>query len=475
MANATRFIQPIDYYGEYKTNSWAGYYFKELLGYTSGRHTGVDYNGAGAGNADLGMHIRSIANGKVVYTGDHSGIGFGNVIFVQYILTEKLRNELGCNTLIGRHMHVQNTNVRAGQEVNIGDVIGTVGNSGTTWAHLHLDLYKDTISHGAVHFNYDKDTQLASYLDPYEFINAHAADEAPALAPNQRVVGPSGNNYRVAPSTDAAIIKEFVQGEILDFKGYVRGQTVGGSNIWFVGAYTGGYSHSLSFTQPDTNGLPDLTPANPTPVPPPTTPTPEPAYSFTKDLACVTQVVPAGLRSFEYGNFPLNPQKAVIHDFGRDGVDTFESTLNWFKKPDNVAAQFVVSGKRIVQMVALKDRAYHAGPIGNVYVGIETDPKQDPDTIASTKTLLTQLRDKYGYKLETIEHNSIMNTLCGDDVDLKNYEIDPLPEPPTTPTPVPPPPVPIPPVDLDKENNTLLKQILALLQGLVDSFKSIFK
>lgn len=35
---ATKFQQPCDYYGQYRTPSWAGYYFKEPLGYTSGVH-----------------------------------------------------------------------------------------------------------------------------------------------------------------------------------------------------------------------------------------------------------------------------------------------------------------------------------------------------------------------------------------------------------------------------------------------------
>lgn len=55
--------------------------------------------------------------------------------------------------------------------------------------------------------------------------------------------------------------------------------------------------------------------------------------------------------------------------------------------------------------------------------------------------------------------------------------------PPPTPEPVPTPPdipdttptEPPLPSDVDKENNSLLKQILALLQGLVDKISSIFK
>lgn len=64
---------------------------------------------------------------------------------------------------------------------------------------------------------------------------------------------------------------------------------------------------------------------------------------------------------------------------------------------------------------------------------------------------------------------------------------DPVPEPVPDPTPKPPAPDPIPdpapvpspspsqPSDIDKENNSLLKTILALLTGLIAKITSIFK
>lgn len=66
------------------TNSWAGYVFKEALSYTSGRHTGVDYNGAGGGNADLGIPIVAITCGTVVAeVNNGQGGGFGNALTIQ--------------------------------------------------------------------------------------------------------------------------------------------------------------------------------------------------------------------------------------------------------------------------------------------------------------------------------------------------------------------------------------------------------
>lgn len=469
MTLANQFKQPINYYGQYKTNSWAGYVFKEILGYTSGRHTGVDYNGAGGGNADLGMEIGAVANGIVRYVGNKTSIGFGNVTIIEHQLSPTLKKELGCDSLFSRIMHQNSIDVVVGQVVSIGQRIGSVGNTGTQWAHDHTDLYKSTIEGGGVHFRYDKDTQLASYLDTFEFIQAHltAVDleptQAAALGYQRIVENSTGVNERLDPSTKNAPSREFAKGETLDFKGYVHGESISGNDIWFVGRYAGRYFWSGAFVDKGTHDLADLTPA-PSPVPPPTpsNPTPEKVYTFEKDFDFVTAVKPAAITNFEYGNFPSAPTKAVVHDFGTKGVDTLQSTTNAFQKKTSVeseqkSAHFGVSGKNIYQYVKLGDRAYHAGPQGNVYVGIETDPNQDADTIASVRKLLEALRDKYGYVLEPIKHSSIMATQCGDDVDLKNYIINPI-TPPTKPEE---------PSDLDKENNGILKQILEIVKAIL--------
>lgn len=262
------------------------------------------------------------------------------------------------------------------------------------------------------------------------------------LAVNQRKVGADNLNYRTAPNTSAEISKIFEPNDILDLKGFTHGETVDGNDIWFIGAYTGGYIWSGGFTDTSTHDLADLTPAKPTtPAPNVETQIIEPAYTFVKDLDCVTEVRPAATTNFEYGNFPNNPTTAVIHDFGTKNVDTITSVVNTFTKKLTTnprSAHFAVADKRIVQLVSLKDRAYHAGKLGNDFVGIETDPNQSPATIESVKKVLSELKNKYGYQLQLIEHNQIMKTSCGDDVDLANYDITPvIPIEPQNPPAVP--------------------------------------
>lgn len=153
------------------------------------------------------------------------------------------------------------------------------------------------------------------------------------------------------------------------------------------------------------------------------------------------------------GNFPEKPEKVAIHQFGTLGVDTLNSTINTFTNPNMervASSHFVVSGKRIIQMVSLKDRAYHAGSVGNNYVGIETDPAQDADTIESTKKLLAALKEKYGYELVKTLHKDIPgnSTNCGASITLAKYNLDtpviivPVPVP-TEPTPIDVPETPV--------------------------------
>lgn len=368
-----------------------------------GRHSGVDYA------VPLNRPIYAPKAGTIVYAQLHPTGGNMVIIFD--------------GQFYHRLMHNNVMNVSVGAKVSEGQQVSQAGTTGlSTGVHCHWDIVKAQVPRS-----------FADFISPADWLaGTYEVHQTTQLQPFQRQVGASGSNYRKAPNTSAAIIQEFPANDILDFKGFVRGETYATNNVWFVGRYSGGYCWSGSFIDSGTHDLPDLTPVDVVVPPPVVTPPVEtppqtvpeaPGYTFTKDLDCVTEVIPAGEKSFERGNFPSRPQKVVIHDFGTRGKDTFESAVNWFKKPDNISAHFVVSGKNIVQMVSLKDRAYHAGPNGNDFVGIESDPVQDADTVASTQTLVRQLNDKYGYVLTPVKHSSIMATACGDDINLDNYTV----------------------------------------------------
>lgn len=90
----------------------------------SGYHQGIDLA------AQYGTEIHSITDGLVT----HAGWGY-------YGITIMVKENDTDWTVYG---HLSNVNVRAGQYVNQGNVLGKVGCTGRcTGPHLHLEIYQD--------------------------------------------------------------------------------------------------------------------------------------------------------------------------------------------------------------------------------------------------------------------------------------------------------------------------------------------
>jgi murein DD-endopeptidase MepM/ murein hydrolase activator NlpD len=88
-------------------------------------HPGIDFRGA------KGDPVHVTADGNVVFTGRKGG--YGNCIIVQH------KNDF--QTLYG---HLSHVDVKEGQSVKTGDVIGKVGSTGrSTGAHLHYEVRKN--------------------------------------------------------------------------------------------------------------------------------------------------------------------------------------------------------------------------------------------------------------------------------------------------------------------------------------------
>lgn len=287
------------------------------------------------------------------------------------------------------------------------------------------------------------------------------------LDPKVRTVGADNTNRRAKPSTSAAVISVIPAKSSIAFTHFVKGESVKGIDIWFKD--TKGYAWAGGFTSQATTGLTEeKTVVTPTPAPVPV-PTPVPVepkgYVFDKDFDFV-EYKPAHITNVQRAAdnpgeivFPSFPEAAAIHQFDAKAKrPSIDGVINHFatERPGSESsAHFSVSGKRIVQHVSLKDRAFHAGRVGNDYVGIETDPQQDPDTIESTKKLLRALKGKYGYELITKLHKEISgnSTNCGAEIKLSDYVLNsvvtPPPViivPPAEPTPNPTP-EPTPAVD----------------------------
>jgi len=253
---------------------------------------------------------------------------------------------------------------------------------------------------------------------------------APAPVSNQRQVGDAKLNVRSEPNTSSTAVNTVEAKSTQTIDAFVKGQNIDGIDTWFKNST--GYLWAGGFTSQSTDGLSFLGTITP--------PAEPEKYSFAPAFDFV-EVIPAGIGNFQFGNFPDKPTNVVIHQFGQLGVDTLTSVINTFNNPNSgrqVSAHFVVSGKRIIQMVSLKDRAYHAGAVGNNYIGIETDPAQDADTIASTKRLLAALKDLYGYEPIKIRHRDVPgnSTNCGSLINLDLYNLDVPVTPPVTEAPV---------------------------------------
>lgn len=106
-----------------------GYTAFAKTAYASGYHNGLDFA------ASIGTKLKSAGNGVVESVGDTDavcpGASFGKWVFIRYD-----------NGLASTYGHLSLIQVKAGQRVNTGDVVGYSGNSGySTGPHLHMSVY----------------------------------------------------------------------------------------------------------------------------------------------------------------------------------------------------------------------------------------------------------------------------------------------------------------------------------------------
>ena len=142
------------------------------------RHLGDDLNGIGGGNSDLGDAVYAAGAGRVVYSGS-PGPGWGKMILIAHLLPDG--DELG-PVVQTMYAHLDSIRVQAGQKVQRGDVIGSVGTAeGAYLAHLHFEVRLGPYVNPGQGY---ADTPL-NRVAPEQFIRAHrgTTDEALYQAP----------------------------------------------------------------------------------------------------------------------------------------------------------------------------------------------------------------------------------------------------------------------------------------------------
>lgn len=130
-------IQPISNKDLTRIASGFGYRVHPIYK-TTMLHTGLDFT------APVKTEIYATGNG-VVEKVEYDGRGYGNNVIINH--------GYGYETLYG---HMSKINVRPGQKINRGDVIGFVGNTGSsTGPHLHYEVIKNDRKINPINFFYN--------------------------------------------------------------------------------------------------------------------------------------------------------------------------------------------------------------------------------------------------------------------------------------------------------------------------------
>ncbi|MDE6451851.1 MAG: M23 family metallopeptidase [Odoribacter sp.] len=100
-------------------------------------HAGMDFSGA------VGTPIYATGNGKVVYAEIHKG--YGKTVLIDHGFNYQTR-----------YAHLNNYNVKAGQKVKRGDIIGYMGNTGmSTGPHIHYEVRKNGIAVDPINYYFN--------------------------------------------------------------------------------------------------------------------------------------------------------------------------------------------------------------------------------------------------------------------------------------------------------------------------------
>lgn len=128
---------------------------------TLGLHTGLDINGVGGGDTDLGMPFVSIYEGEVVYSTDSAPSGaWGGLIVVWHP---------GLNVWTRYAHHKRGTcKVKVGDLVKEGQELAGIGKGRNNifMAHLHFDVIYKKPSQWTDWPGLNRERLLSTYMDP---------------------------------------------------------------------------------------------------------------------------------------------------------------------------------------------------------------------------------------------------------------------------------------------------------------------
>ncbi|MBK6730341.1 MAG: M23 family metallopeptidase [Bacteroidetes bacterium] len=149
---ATPAIQPVSNKDLDRISSGFGYRIHPIYKVLR-LHEGIDFT------APRGTEIYATANGVVEFASP-SASGYGNELVINHGFGYK-----------SRYAHLNGFNVRKGQSVKRGELIGYIGNTGLSTApHLHYEIEKDGIKLDPINFFYN-DLTPEEYLKLIQIAN----------------------------------------------------------------------------------------------------------------------------------------------------------------------------------------------------------------------------------------------------------------------------------------------------------------
>jgi murein DD-endopeptidase MepM/ murein hydrolase activator NlpD len=145
-----------------------GYYKARGMRLRSPKHFGEDWNGRAGGDSDLGDPVYAAADGVVTFA-YNVRVGWGNMVLIRHAYKDPATGQIKyCDSLNG---HLNEINVKVGQQVKRGQQIGTIGsNFGMYPAHLHFEIRHN------IYIGMQRESvpsTLEHWADPTTFINAH--------------------------------------------------------------------------------------------------------------------------------------------------------------------------------------------------------------------------------------------------------------------------------------------------------------
>lgn len=144
-----------------------GYKFKQRTK-EGAIHPGEDLNSGKTAYADLGVEVRPMAAGEVVFA-KNAGPGWGNIV----VLYHPELSRLFGHEVYSRYAHFSKLFVKVGQIVSMDYVMALCGRSGTGSPHCHWEVLKKKLDRWTRYTHGWTPTKIDEYfLSPYQFVKS---------------------------------------------------------------------------------------------------------------------------------------------------------------------------------------------------------------------------------------------------------------------------------------------------------------